>query len=348
MKIASADLQMASSHAAQQHREARESLRTWVGQQRPDSAMLNQHSPRPTNNTVNISDAGMAAQSADDINKDLNDAVDRDPALKLIRQMLEFLTGEKIKVTDVADSEISIKQSNTATVSVSTARTSSGFGIEYNYSESYSEMEQTSFSASGTVKTADGKEISFSLQISMERSYHEESSISLKFGDAARPVDPLVLNFDGTAAQLSDQRFSFDLDSDGKNDQINGLKPGSGFLVFDRNNDGKINNGGEMFGPSSGNGFSELSALDDDKNGWIDENDNVYSKLKIWQGGENGGGQLQSMTDAGIGAIATSHIGTPFEIKTNDNALLAQVRSSGIFLQHDGEAGTIQQIDLTV
>ena len=134
MKIASADLQMASSHAALQHREARESLRTWVGQQRPDSAMLNQHSPRPTNNTVNISDAGMAAQSADDINKDLNDAVDRDPALKLIRQMLEFLTGEKIKVTDVADSEISIKQSNTATVSVSTARTSSGFGIEYNLS----------------------------------------------------------------------------------------------------------------------------------------------------------------------------------------------------------------------
>ena len=103
MKIASADLQMASTHAALQHREARESLRTWVGQQRPNFALLNQLSPSHADNTVTISDAGMATQTADGINKDLNDAVDRDPALKLIRQMLEFLTGEKIKVTDVGD-----------------------------------------------------------------------------------------------------------------------------------------------------------------------------------------------------------------------------------------------------
>ena len=40
MKIASADLQMASSHAALQHREARESLRTWVGHMRQDCAIL--------------------------------------------------------------------------------------------------------------------------------------------------------------------------------------------------------------------------------------------------------------------------------------------------------------------
>ena len=284
MKIASANLQMASSHATLQHREARESLRTWVGHQRPDFAPLNQPQARLARDTVIISDAGTTAQSADNINKDLNDAVDRDPTLNSIRQMLEFLTGEKIKVTAVTDFEASNEQSKASTASLSVARQSAGFGIEYNYSESYTEMEQTSFSASGTVKTSDGKEITFSLQIGMERSYHEESSISLKFGDAARPVDPLVLNFNGTAAQLTDRRFSFDLDSDGKNEQINGLQQGSGFLVFDRNSDDKINNGREMFGPTSSNGFSELSALDEDKNGWIDENDSAYNKLKIWQG----------------------------------------------------------------
>lgn len=347
MKIASSDLQLASTHAWLQHREIEESLRLWNAQPRPDSKAPNQP-PQPANNTVTISDAGKAAQSADKISDELDDAVDNDPRLKLIRQMLAILTGEKINLTGVEDLQASLEQSETISTSTSATRQSSGFGVEYDYRESYTEMEQTSFSANGTVRTVDGKEISFSIQLIMERSYREEKSISLKLGEALRPVDPLVLNFAGTAAQLTDQRFSFDLDSDGQNDQINSLKSASGFLVFDRNNDGKINNGHEMFGPTSGNGFSELSALDDDHNGWIDENDSAYDKLKVWQDAENGSGQLHSLADAGVGAIAIGHIATPFDIKTDDNALIAQVRSSGIFLQHDGKAGTIQQIDLTV
>jgi hypothetical protein len=345
MKIASANLQMASTHAALQHREAKESLRMWVGQQRPNFEQLNQ---RPAVEAVNISDAGKSAQSADEIKKELDDAVDRDPGLNLIRQMLEFLTGEKINVTDVAELQTSLEQSQSSIATSNVAQQASGFGIEYDYSESYTESEQTSFSASGTVKTSDGKEINFSIEISMMRSYHEESSVSLRLGDAARKVDPLILNFGGTAAQLADQRFSFDLDSDGKQEQINGLKRGSGFLVFDRNNDGKINNGQEMFGPSSGNGFSELSALDDDNNGWIDENDSAYNKLQVWQTNGDNQDELQSLASAGVGAISISHISTPFSIKNDANDLLAQVRSSGIFLQHDGETGTIQHVDLTV
>jgi hypothetical protein len=42
-----------------------------------------------------------------------------------------------------------------------------------------------------------------------------------------------------------------------------------------------------------------------------------------------------------------SRIETPFDLKTNANALLGRIGSSGIFLQEDGAAGTIQQIDLT-
>lgn len=342
MKIASASLQMASSHAASQHRETKESLRMWVGQQPPDFAAINQ---RPTPTVVNISDAGRAAQSADDIKKDLEEAVDRDPGLRLIRQMLEFMTGEKTRITEVSELSSAFEQTQTATASSNANPQSSGFGIEYDYSESYTETEQTSFAASGTVKTADGMEISFNISLSMSRSYHEESSVSLRLGDAEKKVDPLVLNFAGTAAQLTDQRFSFDLNADGQTELINGLTGGSGFLVFDRNNDGKINNGGEMFGPSSGNGFAELSALDEDNNGWIDENDSAYDQLQVWQGAE---GKLQSIASAGVGAIALSHISTPFSIKNDANDLMAEVHNSGIFLQHDGEAGTIQHLDLTV
>lgn len=348
MKIASTDLQMASSHAALQHRQTKESLRMQAGQKQANLPATTPPPPRPESTSVNLSDTGKATQSADEIIKNLDDALDNDPGLKLIRQMLEFMTGQKMNVFNASDFETSLTHTEISSASVNTASQSAGYGIAYDYSESYTEMEQTNFSASGTVKTSDGREVSFSIQISMERIYHEEKSVSLRLGDAARPVDPLVLNFNGTAAQLSDQRFSFDLNADGRIDQINGLKPGSGFLVFDRNNDGKINNGREMFGPTSGNGFSELSTLDEDKNGWIDESDSAYNKLKIWQGAENGTGKLQSLADAGVGAIALSHINTPFDIKTDDNTLLARVRSSGIFLQEHGETGTIQQIDLTV
>jgi len=342
MKIASANLQMASSHAATQHREAKESLRVWSGQQRPDFVASRQ---RLTPQEVVISDAGKSAQSADDIKKELDDAVNRDPGLKLIRQMVEILSGRKINLTDVSDFSSTYSQAQTVTSNTNATQQSSGFGIEYDYSESYTETEQTSFAASGTVRTADGLEISFNISLSMTRSYHEESSVSLRLGDAAKQVDPLILNFGGSAAQLTNQRFSFDLDADGESELINGLTGGSGFLVFDRNKDGKINNGSEMFGPGSGNGFAELSVLDEDKNGWIDENDSAYNQLQVWQGGDS---KLQSLAGAGVGAIALSHISTPFSIKNDANALMGQVRSSGIFLQHDGEAGTIQHVDLTV
>jgi hypothetical protein len=119
---------------------------------------------------------------------------------------------------------------------------------------SYTEAEQTTFAASGTVRTADGREIAFDLQLSMSRLYHEESSVSLRAGDAVRATDPLVLNFAGTAAQLTDQRFAFDLDADGSADQINFAGPGRGFLDFfdPRNKYGKVDNGRELFGPTSG------------------------------------------------------------------------------------------------
>ena len=350
MKIASAQLQMASAHASQQEHSIRESMRMWVGQQRPDFAAGNPRNS-PDRNPVTISDAGKAAQSADDIKKNIDDAVNKDPELNLIRDMLEFITGDKIKLFDSAELEAHFEQTHvqSAEVAAATSQTqaSSGYGLEYDYHESYTETEQTSFSASGTVKTTDGREISFNIQLSMTRSYHEESNVSLRLGDAVRKTDPLVMNFGGTAAQLTDRRFAFDLNSDGNAENINFVGQGSGFLVFDRNQDGKVNNGRELFGPSSGNGFAELSQLDDDKNGWIDANDQKFNALKIWSKTEEGADQVKSLGEAGVGAISLAQIDTPFLIKNNDNQLLGAIRNSGIFLQEAGDTGTIQQIDLT-
>lgn len=348
MKIANANLQMASSRMSYQEHSVRESLRMWTGQ-RPETTQPTITAPTPRQDLVSLSETGKSAQSADQISQDLNDAVDKDPQLNLIRDMLEFLTGEKIRVFDQA--ELNFRQENTVVQSsgnaAATQGSSAGYGIEYNYHESYSEIEETRFSVSGKVTTADGEEIEFKIELAMSRSYYEESNVSLRLGDAVRQVDPLVLNFNGSAAQLTDRRFAFDLDSDGQVEHINFTQPGSGFLVFDKNKDGKINNGREMFGPQSGDGFAELAALDDDKNGWIDENDRHFDQLSVWQKSVEGADSLISLKEANVGAIALQQLSSPFLIKNNANELLGTVRSSGVFLHETGETGTIQQIDLT-
>ena len=347
MKIASATLQMASSHLSAQHRESKESLKMWVGQQRPNFAG-EETRRRPQTDTVTLSDAGKNTQSAESADEATNAAVDKDPRLSLIRAMLEFFTGRQIQVFDATDMQkLPDTPANPESQASSAPPPPAGYGIEYDYHASYTETEQTSFAASGSVKTADGREISFKLELAMARSYHEETNVSLRLGDAVRKIDPLVLNFSGNAAQLTDQRFAFDLNADGTKEQINFVAPGSGFLTFDRNQDGKINDGSELFGPGSGDGFAELARLDDDSNGWIDENDAAFGQLQIWSRDNSGKDQLQSLAASGVGAIALSRINTPFDLKTNDNQLLGQIRTSGIFLQENGAAGTIQQIDLT-
>jgi hypothetical protein len=217
----------------------------------------------------------------------------------------------------------------------------------YTYSSTTLEAEQTDFYAQGTVKTADGREISFDLSLSMSREYMEQNGIRMLSGQNV--ADPLVLNFNGNAADLEDARFTFDLNADGVADErINQLAAGSGFLVFDRNLDGKANNGAELFGPASGDGFSELAALDEDGNGWIDENDSVWSQLFVWQPGTDGSQPLQSLKDAGVGALAVAHVKTEFSIKDFHNALQGQIRASGVFLNEDGSVGTLQRVDLTI
>jgi len=349
MKITSAQLQLTASHVSQQSYESSESLNVWVGQQRRSAQQATAPSSQPAD-IVTLSDAAIQGNTASASNDAVNAMTDSDPKLSLIRLMLEFLTGKKFRIFDSSQLQTSTTTSPTASTgsqNASPAPTPAGYGIAYDHHESHSETEQTSFSASGTVTTADGRNIDFSLGLSMSRSYHEESDVSVRLGDAARQTDPLVLNFAGNAAQLTDQRFAFDLNSDGSKEQINFVKPGSGFLVFDRNHDGVINNGSELFGPASGNGFSELSALDSDKNGWIDENDPAFSQLQVWSRDNAGNNQLQSLAAAGVGAIALDHASTPFDLKTNANQLLGQIRSTGIFLQESGSTGTIQQIDLT-
>lgn len=157
---------------------------------------------------------------------------------------------------------------------VSAGQQLEGWGVDYYRREVQQSVEGFSFTAQGAVTTADGKSINFSAALEMSREQYTEITTSIKDGDAL--IDPLVINFSGAGTELSDAKFEFDLDADGTAEMINATSSGSGLLAYDKNGNGVIDDGSELFGPSSGNGFLELASFDNDKNGWIDENDAVF------------------------------------------------------------------------
>jgi hypothetical protein len=211
------------------------------------------------------------------------------------------------------------------------------------------EQEEVFFSSSGMVATEDGREISFSLDLSMQRTTTETLEMSMAGGSLARYLlDPLILNFNGGPATFSDTSFFFDLDCDGMKDNLAALQPGCGFLAFDLNEDGIINDGMELFGPQSGNGFTDLAKYDTDSNLWIDENDPVFDSLSIWHPNEQGEESLLSLKEAGVGAISLSHAGTEFTIQGTAGEVIAQVTASGIFLTEEGEVRSLQEVELAL
>ncbi len=223
---------------------------------------------------------------------------------------------------------------------------SGGFSGSFSEAYCYHEEEAVTFETTGTVKTSDGREISFGLELSMSRSFTEVYSQSFSFGGGLF-TDPLVINMDCDAADVCDQKFYFDLDADGHEEAISRLGPGSGFLALDKNGDGKINNGAELFGTKSGNGFKDLALYDKDKNGWIDEADDVFKDLMIWSKDKNGNDKLIGLGAAGIGAIYLGNCQSEFSLnRLADNEPNARIRSTGIFLYENGGMGTLQQLDL--
>lgn len=360
MKIENSNIQLSGQRIATETRTTRESLSVWIGSQQQGEATT---ASRPTQNNLQIADRvslssqGLAenqktkAQQSGEI--DTEKALENDPRLQIMKRMLEALTGQKIHLTGISHLESPNEQQQITSPDANTGTTqaapnaSAGFGLEYNRVETVYEAEQTTFSAKGIVNTADGKTLNLSVHLTMSREYFEQNEVSVRLGDAVMK-DPLVLNFNGQAAQLTDTKFSFDIDSDGTEDQISFVSSGSGFLVIDKNRDGSVNNGQELFGAVTGDGFAELAAYDDDKNLWIDENDAVYKDLRLWTKDESGRNTFSTLTEKEIGAIYLGQTSTGFSIKNSQNQLYGQIKSTGLFLNENGSAGTVQQIDLAV
>ncbi|MFP3977672.1 hypothetical protein [Marinobacter sp. KMM 10035] len=210
----------------------------------------------------------------------------------------------------------------------------------------YSESESRSFTSSGSISLENGETIDFTLSLRQSQSRTYEYSESLRIEE--RPMtDPLVINFGNATAKLTDTLFEFDLEGNGKTGQFAALDSGSGYLVFDRNGNGKVDDGTELFGPQSGSGFSELANYDDDGNLWIDANDEVFSSLSVWVQGADGEQTLRSLNEVGVQALYVGSAEDNFTLTNSQGVPLGEVQASGIYLTTDGDVRTLEEINLS-
>ncbi|MBI5892604.1 MAG: hypothetical protein HZB79_02950 [Deltaproteobacteria bacterium] len=357
MKIEGSNIVMTSTHVLVKKDEVKEELRFWVDDTEP------LHPPEPAHkDRVTITDEAKSISAkkhnpqrgVNKIKKDIDPPIDPLAGDKIfvLKRMIESLTGRKIKVADLSelqkdgDTDIDYRELQSDIKPPQEDEPDrEGWGLVYNRSESHYENEETSFSAKGIIKTKDGKEISFTLNLKMSREFASEENMNLRLGDAKK-IDPLVINFDGNSAELTDMKFAFDLDADGNAENVSFVGSGSGFLALDINNDGKINDGRELFGPQTGDGFAELKQYDEDNNNWIDENDSIYNKLYIWTKDAQGIDSLSGLKEKGVEAIHLSSIGSSFDLTDSQNQLNGQINTTGVYLTSDDNVKTLQQIDL--
>ncbi|MBV1788524.1 hypothetical protein KQ940_10705 [Marinobacterium sp. D7] len=309
--------------------------------QRLEASALAARIERPAPEPIAKPEEVEAEQASEDIDT-------TEPRLRLLAAIVSMLSNREVELFDAkaltADTEaVEVEQPGNATPPPSAPGQT---GMRYEWSREESISESTRFSAVGKLTTADGKSIDIALQLQMEYSYTERESLVMTAG--VQMKDPLVINFNGSAAELSAEQLSFDIDADGELDRINVLSSNSGLLMLDKNGDGKASDGRELFGALSGNGFADLATYDEDGNGFIDEGDSVYGQLKIWIQGAEGADQYASLKEKDVGAIYLGSVSTPFSLYTEGNDLRGQIRSSGLYVGENGSVGTVQQIDLVV
>lgn len=340
MKILESDISFLSSHYKHSQVDIKESLQQWS---RPEDAPQRLQSI----DRLELSEKFQSMykdKEIDEIADEFSEA-SLDPKLLSIIRALEALTGKKVNLSFYKHFKALEFKANQETVESQQSQRA-GWGLDYHYEKTEIKTQALNFSAQGSVKTEDGKSIDFSLALSMIDQSQTHESISIKAGDAL--IDPLVLNFGSNIVEISDVKHSFDLDLDGKSDNFSFVGEGSGFLALDKNKDGIINDGSELFGPTLGNGFNELAAYDSDSNNWIDENDDVFDKLLIWTKDDSGEENLYSLKEKDIGALYLGSSQTPFELISSDGTTQAQMKESGVYLKESGEVGTLQEIDLVV
>ncbi len=171
-----------------------------------------------------------------------------------------------------------------------------------------------------------------------------------------RRVDPLVLDLDGDGIETigADSSVLFDHDGDHISNSTGWIKGDDGILVLDRNGNGLIDNGSELFGDQTvgsalapgevtnrSAGLRALDNLDTNQDGRFDSTDVQYGAVRVWrdinQDGVSQSSELFTLAELGIAAINLDPTNTTDINLSNGNV----IDSRGTFVRADGSLGAL-------
>ncbi|HSX85471.1 MAG TPA: hypothetical protein VLE50_08680, partial [Cellvibrio sp.] len=220
MIISNALIGMATQRDYREEHSVTERLEFWTDQQVPVAMRVAEDQLQPPSVTVDFSRAGsILAMHRHSQTLDLSAPLDPRSRLNkmILEAMFNAITGDEMSLSAPVEFKSEAKGQtltiDTAPPAQAVATRSTGPGLVYQRHEHYQEQETMRFQAVGIVRTADGREIEFSVAMNMSREFVQESRLGLQAG--SKKIDPLVINFDGQGAALSQTRFEFDLDNNG-------------------------------------------------------------------------------------------------------------------------------------
>jgi len=168
-------------------------------------------------------------------------------------------------------------------------------------------------------------------------------------------VTPILIDLDRGSFKLTDLvgGIRFDLNRDGIAEALSWTEPGSGdgWLALDRNGNGTIDDGGELFGnftdqplSEAPDGYLALQVFDEDGDGFIGPTDPLYPNLLLWidsdQDGASSPSELIGLAAAGVEWIDLDVVesrsrdrhGNEFRFKSHVRTRRGMTRSADVFL----------------
>jgi hypothetical protein len=128
--------------------------------------------------------------------------------LRLIEALVYQMLGKRIKLQLKRPWPDASRQEAQLAQAMSPVQERDGWGLIYEYQEAVAEQESIQFNSGGTVTTADGRALAFSLEFSMSRAYYEQSGMEVHLNGAAK-VDEFAVAMERRSPSLSSDKADY-------------------------------------------------------------------------------------------------------------------------------------------